>query len=328
MAYSGTVSRTQFTTRKVIDNAVRRCKIPAQQITSEQIDIANDLLYLLLSDLSNKGIQLWCIERLLMPLYDGEGAITLPIGTVDILNANLRTQAQVTGVNTDTATSRTIAFTDPTFVFTVGVLWSAVSAPLLFERSDDGVVWEAIQAETPEAVAGEWTWFDMSSCIATTFFRVSATAGTLNFDTLFTGNNPSAIPLARMNRDQYTNLPNRAFQNNRPLQYWYDRQIPQPIMRMWPVPDAQATTSVIELWRQRHIMDVGTMTQEIEVPQRWYKAIVSMLAKEMAREIPEVDAKLIPQLDADAAADLYAAQMEERDNSPIMIAPNISMYTR
>jgi hypothetical protein len=79
---------------------------------------------------------------------------------------------------------------------------------------------------------------------------------------------------------------------------------------------------------QRYIMDVGTMTQEIEVPQRWYEAIVSMLAAKMALEILEVDAGMISMLDAKAERALYVAQAEERDNSPMMIAPNIAVYTR
>ena len=40
MAYSNTVSQTVFDTRRVIDNAVRRCKLTAQQITSEYIDLS------------------------------------------------------------------------------------------------------------------------------------------------------------------------------------------------------------------------------------------------------------------------------------------------
>ena len=62
MATSGTVSTTQFTTRQVIDHAYRRCRLGAQQITSEMIDIANDQLYLILANLANRGVQLWCIE--------------------------------------------------------------------------------------------------------------------------------------------------------------------------------------------------------------------------------------------------------------------------
>jgi isocitrate lyase len=75
-------------------------------------------------------------------------------------------------------------------------------------------------------------------------------------------------------------------------------------------------------------MDVGTMAQEVEVPQRWYEAIVSMLAVKMAMEMIEVDPQIIPMLDSKAAQALAIAQAEERDNSPMMIAPNISPYTR
>jgi hypothetical protein len=328
MAFSNTVSQTVFNTRKVIDNAIRRCKIPAQSITSEHIDIANDQLYLFLSDLANQGTPLWCIEKQIYPLYSGVGYITTTDGTVDILNSNLRWLQEATGTNTDTATTRTVFWASATFVTTVGVLWTAASVPIALERSDDGVIWTTVQTETPSASAGEWTWYDLNSSVATQYFRVRATSGTLSFDQVYLGNTPTEIPLARMNRDDYTNLPNKSFQSTRPLQYWFDRQVNNPVMRLWPVPNDAATVYQIVLWRQRYIMDVGTMTQEIEVPQRWYEALVAGLAAKMALELVEVDAGLIPVLDAKAAQALAIAQMEERDNSPMMIAPNISMYTR
>ena len=156
----------------------------------------------------------------------------------------------------------------------------------------------------------------------------SALSGALGFSQIYYGNTPTEIPLARMNRDDYTNLPNKYFQSNRPLQYWFDRQIPSPIMHMWPVPDISATVMQLVLWVQRYIMDVGSMTQNLEIPQRWYEAIVACLAAKLALEIVEVDPQMIPMLDAKAAQALSIAQAEERDNSPMMISPNISMYTR
>jgi len=328
MAYSNTVSRTVFNTRKVIENSIRRCKVPAEQISAEYVDIANDQLYLILGDLANQGAPLWCIEKVIMPLYDGVGDVSLATETVDILNSNFRQLQSVTGTNTTTATTHTIAFGGDTFVTTVGIKWSAASTQIALERSEDNITWTTIQLETPVAVAGEWTWYDLESSIATPYFRVRATLANLNFEQIYTGNTPTEIPLARMNRDDYTNLPNKSFQSNRPLQYWFDRQIPNPIMHLWPVPNAAAETCQIVLWRHRYIMDVGTMTQEIEVPQRWYEAIVSLLAAKMAMEMIEVDPQMIPMLDAKASQALYTAQAEERDNSPMMIAPNISMYTR
>jgi len=328
MAFSNTVSQTNFNTRRVIDNAIRRCKLTAQQITAEHIDIANDQLYLFLSDLANQGAPLWCIEKQIYPLYDGVGDITMTDGTVDILNSNFRWLQQVTGINYDTSTYREVDFTDAIFVANVGILWSATAVPIVLERSDDGAIWEEIQSETPTASAGEWTWYDLDSSVAARYFRVRATSGTLGFSQIYLANTPTEIPLARMNRDDYTNLPNKAFQSNRPLQYWFDRQVNNPIMHMWPVPNEAATVCQIVVWRQRYIMDVGTMTQDVEVPQRWLEAIVSGLAAKMALELVEVDVSLIPILDEKAAISLNIAQMEERDNSPMMIAPNISPYTR
>jgi len=328
MAFSNTVSQTNFNTRRVIDSAIRRCKLTAQQITAEHIDIANDQLYLFLSDLANQGAPLWCIEKQIYPLYEGVGDITMTDGTVDILNSNFRTLQEVTGTNTDTSTTRTVSFSTDIFVSTVGIYWSAAAVPVALERSDDNVTWVTIQTETTTATAGQWTWFDLDSSVATPYFRVRATTGTLSFSQIYLANTPTEIPLARLNRDDYTNLPNKAFQNNRPLQFWFDRQVNNPIMHLWPVPNDAATVCQIVVWRQRYIMDVGTMTQDVEVPQRWLEAIVAGLAAKMALELVEVDVNLIPILDQKAASTLYIAQMEERDNSPMMIAPNISPYTR
>jgi hypothetical protein len=328
MAFSNTVSQTNFNTRRVIDNAIRRCKLTAQQITAEHIDIANDQLYLFLSDLANQGAPLWCIEKQIYPLYDGVGDITMTDGTVDILNSNFRWLQEVSGINIDTSTSRTVNFTTDIFVANVGIYWTAAAVPIALERSDDNVTWVTIQTETPTASAGQWTWFDLDSSVAARYFRVRATSGTLGFSQIYLANTPTEIPLARMNRDDYTNLPNKAFQSNRPLQFWFDRQVNNPIMHMWPVPNLAATVCQIVVWRQRYIMDVGTMTQDVEVPQRWLEAIVAGLAAKMALELTEVDVNLIPILDQKAAISLNIAQMEERDNSPMMIAPNISPYTR
>jgi len=327
MAYSGTVSQTTFDTRRVIENAARRCKLPAQSLTSEHIDIAKDQLFLLLSDLSNRGIQLWCIEKQIYPLYNGKSNMVLDTGTVDVLNSNLRTLQEVSGVNYDDPTYRETVFASATTVTTVGIKWSAAAVPISLQRSDDGVTWATVQTENPTASAGEWTWYDLDTSVAAPYFRVLATSGSLNFSQIYLGNTPTEIPLARLSRDDYTNLPNKSFQSNRPLQYWFDRQVQQPVMHLWPVPNEDAEAYQIVIWRQRYIMDVGTMTEELEVPQRWYDAIVAMLAAKLALEYVEVDANMIPMLDQKAKEALYFAQQEERDNSPMMILPNIAMYT-
>jgi hypothetical protein len=63
VAVSGTVSQTVFNTRKVVDHAFRRCRLPPEGVGSEQLTVALESLYLILSQLANRGLQLWCIER-------------------------------------------------------------------------------------------------------------------------------------------------------------------------------------------------------------------------------------------------------------------------
>ena len=105
-------------------------------ISAEYLDIANDNLFLIFNDLSNQGVLLWAIDKIIMPLYDGVGDVSLPATTVDVLNGNLRWLQQVEGTNTDTSTSRVIDFTSDTFVSSVGILWSAASVPISLSRSD------------------------------------------------------------------------------------------------------------------------------------------------------------------------------------------------
>jgi hypothetical protein len=330
VAVSGTVSTTVFNTRKVIDHAYRRCRIPPEGISSEQISFALDTLYLILSMLANRGLQLWCIESYLMPLYQAQGLMTLPNGIVDILNTNLRTVEVLNSTTTNTTTSTTYQtnFPSATQVTTVGIEWSGASTAYALETSSDGATWLTVATQAnPSVTAGMVTWVDIQGTLATLYFRVRATTGTLNQTQVILANMPNEIPMARLNRDDYVNLPNKAFQG-RPLQFWVDRLLNAPVLYLWPVPSAQFVTAQVVVWVKRYIMDVGTMTQEIEIPQRWYDAIVYVLASRLAEETPTVDPQMIAILDQKAQRSLLEAENEERDDSPIYLTPNIAVYTR
>jgi hypothetical protein len=328
VAVSGTVSTTVFNTRKVIDHAYRRCRVPPEGISSEQISFALDSLYLVLSALANRGLQLWCIEKYIMPLYQAQGLIEMPNGIVDILNTNLRTLQEVTGTSTTTSTIYQTIFPTETQVTNVGVYWNGASTSYALETSDNGTTWTTLATvANPGTVANEVTWTDIQGSLATLYFRVRATTGVLNQSVVFLGNTPTEIPMARLNRDDYVNLPNKAFQG-RPLQFWVNRQLNNPILYLWPVPSDQFITAQVIVWIKRYIMDVGTMTEEIEIPQRWYDAVVYVLAARIAEETPTVDPQMIAILDQKAQRSLLEAENEERDDSPIYLTPNIAVYTR
>ena len=362
MAVSGTVSTTTFNTMKVIDHAFRRCRMLPQEVTSEMISIAKDNLYLLLSSLGSIGVPLWCIEKEILPLYIGQSVATPSKGTMDILNANYRWLTRQTGPvqyssaggiveyafdgDLDTSCEQTsingnieISFigSDPILdpqpavqVTTVGIMMATTGTfNLNFEWSNDGVTWTSCLIPGATVyTAGRWHWYDIDGTVPVNYFRMRETGGnTLNVVEFYASNNPTEIPLARMNRDDWTNFPNKTFQG-RPLQYWFDRQRDYPTMQMWPVTDSTSMFGQFVIWKQRYIMDVGAVTDELDIPQRWYETIVWQLSWRLAMELPNFDMSLLPSIKQTADEALKIAHDEERDNSPIYFTPNISPYTR
>jgi hypothetical protein len=329
VAVSGTVSLTTFNTRKVIDHAFRKCRLPPEGVGGEQMTVAQETLYLILSSLANRGIQLWCIEKLILPLYVNEAAVPVGNGIVDLLNTNYRTIQYLTPVTETVAVDRvTFNLGASEIVTTVGINWLGASVAFNLQISPDGVVWETVKSvANPNQSVGEWTWVDIDGSLATQYFRVLAPGGLLDQDTVLVGNTPNEIVMARLNRDSYSNLPNKTF-TGKPLQFWLDRTLNEPVMYIWPVPNESQALGQVVTYVKRYIMDVGTLTEEIEVPQRWFEAIVYLLASKLAEELPQVEPGYVQVLDQKALRALSEAEMEERDNSPIYFTPNISIYTR
>jgi hypothetical protein len=99
-----------------------------------------------------------------------------------------------------------------------------------------------------------------------------------------------------------------------------------PEIYLWPTPSDPFVQMTV--WYSKQVMDVGDLTDELEIPQRWYLAVVNMLAHQMAMELPGVDMGRITYLEGQAEKHLNLAEQEERDKSPIYFSPNISVYTR
>jgi hypothetical protein len=284
----------------------------------------------MLSALANQNAPLWTTTKTIYPLYEGAPGVETITGTIDVYTATLRTLSIQSGPYRDEPERRTYRFETPTEVTSIGIRWSGPSKDVVFGRSNDGFAYDMIAPDTTiyPAKADEWTWFDLSSTAPAFYFLIQTADLTFfPFFEVVIGNNPSEIPMGRINRDDYVNLPNKTFPSNRPLQFWLDRQVRTPILHLWPVPNAQAIYSQLIIWSHRHIMDVGSMTQEIEVPQRWYDAIVAGLAARLATELPEADPAMIPITGTAAQTALMIAQGEERDNSTKRIAPDFSAYT-
>ena len=352
MAYSGTTGLTVINVQTLIDHGARRSGKLAEELTSEQQISARESLFFLLSNLANRGIQYWAIGKKVFGMVADKATYELPLGAVDVLNALYRKMDRPSGgysassgiaINAfdntiatecvQTAPNGNISINygtnNPVYIGSIGVLPGVSGAfNVVFEYSIDNITWNTLQAPGVTAwVDGEWLWYDIDAGQTVQYYRMRETGGnTLNVRELFFGNNSTEITMARLNRDDYTNLPNKNFTANQPFQFWFDRTIPKPTMYLWPTPSDPFIQMTV--WYSRQIMDVGALTNELEIPQRWYEAIVSMLAHRMSLELPGVDVNRVVYLEKMADKYLYDAEQEERDKSPIYWAPNISVYTR
>jgi hypothetical protein len=356
MPTTGTVGSTVFTNQQIIDHAFRRCKMVEQEITGEHITIALDLLWLYTQTLVNKGIKLWNVIPLVLPIYERQATVPCPVGTVDTYTINLRNLNRITGDASATegvadnafdsdlttactqvaaAGSITMGLDSATNVNTFGImpnvsgLWDYV-----IEGTNDNFVSTTTLLTRVEqvVVANEWLWVDVQGVLGGVndfaAYRLRATGTTvLDVIELFYGNKPNEIPMYKLNRNDYANLPDKV-STGRPTQFWYDKQRIQPEIELWPSPGAEFTFDQITGFVQRQLQDVGAMVDELEVPDRWYLAIVCNLASELGREIKEVDEVIIPRLDLDAEKYLKDAWTGETDESETYLRPNISPYTR
>jgi hypothetical protein len=357
MAYSGTVGTTVINVQQLIDHGARRCGKLAEELTSEQVLSARQSLYFFLSSLINIGIQYWAISKTVIGLNADQYIYPLPSGAVDALNVLYRTMDRPSGSyttsaggtvsnvydgNTSTYCQQTSAngniavnygTNNSQYIGSIGVLPYIASGgsatwSYYLQSSVDGTTWTTLSTQTALTVTdNEWVWTDIDPGANVNYYRIQAFNGTtLGLRELYFGNNSREIQMSRLNRDDYTNLPNKNFTANQPYQFWFDRNIPVPNIYLWPVPsDAFVQMTV---WYSRQIMDVGALTDELEIPQRWYEAIIMNLAHRMSLELPQVPMDRVVYLEKMAAQYLNEAEQEERDKSPIYFAPNISVYTK
>jgi hypothetical protein len=339
---SNTTAQTTISVDQLIAFAYKEAGKVSEEITPEYINAARQALWYILINLSNRGVNLWLLEYLVFGSEAQTRQYEMPRGTVDVREANYRlmtrpstTTDNVFGAfnttNTDieypiAAGASAQAFYEDGYRFlSAGFLSSDPSITLIVEYSYDGITWEQITTVTNSAV-NNWGYSQIDGSPLAKWWRFrNASASTVKVRALSLASVQQDIPLARLNRDDYFNLPNKDFPGQRSLQYWFDRQV-TPIMNMWPVPqDAfQAFMLVIEMQPQ----DVGKLTNEIAVPDRWVPAIQAQLSHRVAKLLPDVDPNRIAMLKGDAAEMTLTAEEEDRDKSPIYFRPNVSYYTR
>lgn len=327
MATSGTVATTTIDTAKLIEHAVRRCKIPTAQQTPELISSAKESLFILLLSLASRGINLWCVEKQLIGLGSGQATYVTNPGTIDILNVVYSQPTRVTGTDTAAADSITTELDSATSVVRIGLKFSTVDASgtLTLSSSTDGVVFTSLLTSTKtDWSTGKWYWFDIPVVSAATYYKASLGTSLVTTE-FYLASSVYDLPVSQWNRDSWVVINNKN-QTGSPSTSYYLEKLRTPQLTLWPVPNSDYNH--LSLTCHRQIQDVGTLTQEMDIPGRWYEGIIWQLALRVAFEAPDVDPARLQVIVQMAQQYLLEAEYDETDGAPISISPGIGVYTR
>ena len=356
MAYSNTENQTKIKVAQLIEYAFRSAGKMAEDQTPQYIDAAKQALYYILQDLPNKGVNLWMLKEILFGITNGQKVVDLPATTIGIRAANWSYQVtpqiaealplananaavlfdgNLQGFATSISGSNNwfgASYSSAQTIVNVGFNAYAAGGGsatynLILEASNDGTAWSTVETfPTTVLKDGTWAYYPINTTLPYLYYRLRETvASSFSLRQITFNYVQQVIPMSPLNRDDYFNLPQQAFASNRALQYWFDKQI-DPSIRIWPVPnnDFQMLQMVLELqpW------DVGNLTNELYIPNRWLRAVQAMLSHELAMQVPGVDLAKIQYLEAQAMKHLQSAENGEEDEAPIFFRPNVSYYTR
>jgi hypothetical protein len=329
MATSGTVARTSIDVATVVEHAVRKCGVPTSSISGEQLRTARENLFFILTGLTNRGINLWSVQKQVLPVTAYQSRMYLWAGSVDVLNAQWRF-GTYTAATTYSGATASVTFSSATAVNSASVtIPTAGTYSLVLESSNDGATWTQCGSNTMQVASavGDQIAVDCDLFNSATYWRVRETVLNITWASVTFLSSTTEIPMAKMNRDEYQSLPNKAFSSLQSLQYWFDKQT-SPQIYLWPVPQQAGPQAVLMV--QHQIQDVGSLTNKLDVPDRWLPAIIHELAAATALELPT---SMVPQGRFDALTALAQrfvkeAEDGEVDGAPIRIAPAIRSYTR
>lgn len=306
MSTSGTYNFANIPSDQIIIDAFERIGIVPDIITALQVNSAQRSANLILSDWINRGMNLWTLTPTMITLNANQSSYLLPNPTNRIICANVRTSNRLLGGtafssaggiasnafdgNPNTACTQTapngyISYNygngNLTKVQMVGIQSNVTTNyTLSFEYSNDNITWTTSMSIPIQSYPlGINQWFVLTVPVPAQYFRVRETGGaTLNVQELYFNNYIQDVPISEISVTEYWKIPFKN-QTGRPTSFYLQRDI-NPIIYLWPTPDILFNN--LFYIRERLIQDIGQLTNQAEIPQRFYEAFICCLAFQLS----------------------------------------------
>lgn len=309
MAYTTGTTGFNLDLNDLIEEAFERC---GQELRSGyDFRTARRSLNLLTIEWANRGINLWTIEQGIIDLVQGQNTYSLPTDTIDLLEHQIRTNANSQANQTDITITRISISTYATI-------------PNKLAQGRPIQVW--FQRLTGQSNNSTYT---VASSVGLTDTTITlsntdnlAAAGFIQIDNeiiyyqYIDGNTLYNCARAQQDTAAATHSAGAAVY-----------VVNLPAVTVWPTPDQGSTGSPyyqFVYWRLRRIQDAGNGVNVQDIPFRFINCMVAGLAYYLSIKLPGVDPNRVTALKAEYEQQFDLAAAEDRETAPVRWVPRVA----
>ena len=309
MAYTTGTTGFNLDLNDLIEEAFERC---GQELRSGyDFRTARRSLNLLTIEWANRGINLWTIEQGVIDLVQGQNTYSLPTDTIDLLEHQIRTNANSQANQTDITITRISISTYATI-------------PNKLAQGRPIQVW--FQRLTGQSNNSTYTVASSVSLTDTTITLSNtdnlAAAGFIQIDSeiiyyqYIDGNTLYNCARAQQDTTAATHAAGAAVY-----------VVNLPAVTVWPTPEQGSVGSPyyqFVYWRLRRIQDAGNGVNVQDIPFRFINCMVAGLAYYLSIKLPGVDPNRVAALKAEYEQQFDLAAAEDRETAPVRWVPRVA----
>lgn len=293
----------------LIEEAFERC---GQELRSGyDFRTARRSLNLMTIEWANRGINLWTVEQVQIPMVTGQAIYPVPVDTIDILDAVIRQNNSTTN-QIDINISR---IAEPTYMSLPNKLAQGRPIQVWFNRQSGQENTTAVKVDKVGGILSTDTTIPLTSVagLATAGF-VKIGSETISYPNIV-GN--SLVNCARGQND--TTAAAHADQAALSVQNL-------PCINVWPTPNAPGDQYTFVYYRMRRVQDAGTGVSVQDIPFRFIPCMVAGLAFYLSQKLPGMDLNRAMALKTEYEQQWDLASTEDRDTSPLRFVPRNMFY--
>jgi hypothetical protein len=284
---------------EISEEAYERCGVEMR--TGYQLRTARRSLNLLTIEWANRGINLWTIEQIEIPLVTGQVTYALPIDTIDLLDTVVRNGTGQNQIDINiTRISETMYITIPNKL--------AQGRPIQ--------VWVNRQSgesnPTSVTLVGDISSTDTTITVSSTVPLASNGYVQIGNEVIYyntvVGNELQLCSRGQANTTAVAHLTGAAI------------SVPNlPSINVWPTPNSGGNYTFVA-YRLRRIQDAGSGVQTQDIPFRFLPPMIAGLAYYLSQKVPEASGR-IEMLKNSYEEQWTFASQEDREKASLRLAP-------